>query len=100
MKRLINFVVIASALLCACDGSMRIRGEAPEDASCVLTLTDQTTGRVANSFTVSGQFSHGIFFPGTWRAPPVTLDAICSGKLVRTVPNPSLGEINLGQIGP
>lgn len=98
MKKRAIFVLIIPVLLCSCDGSMTIRGETPKSTSCVLTLTDQATGHVANTFTVSGRFSQGVFFPGTWHAPPMTLDAECGGKIVRTISNPSFGDVKLGQL--
>lgn len=89
-----------SVLLCACDGAMNIRGQTPPETSCLITLTDNVSGKVANTFNVSGSFREGVFFPGTSRAPPMTLKADCDGKTVKVVENPKLGEVNLGNLQP
>lgn len=93
-------VMCCSTLLCACDGAMNIRGETSPKTSCVITLTDKASGNVANAFKVSGSFREGVLFPGTWRAPPMTLKAECEGKTVKVVENPELGEIDLGNLEP
>lgn len=79
---------------------MNIRGETPPNISCVITLNDKATGKVANTFKVSGPFQERVFMPGAWRAPPMTLTAVCEGETVAVVENPQLGEVNLGNIKP
>ena len=79
---------------------MNIRGETPVATSCVLTLVDPASGRTTNTFSVSGPFSESVFFPGAWRAPPMTITAQCHGKVVRTVENPALGKVDLGKLEP
>ncbi len=79
---------------------MNIRGETPPETPCVIILTDKASGKVANTFNVSGPFRESVFFPGTWRAPPMTLKADCEGKTVKVVDNPNLGEVNLGNLNP
>lgn len=93
-------VLAGSALLCACDGGMNIRGETPPNIPCIITLTDTASGSVANTFTVSGPFREAVFFPGAWRAPQMTLRAECGGKTLMVVENPRLGEVNLGNLKP
>ena len=98
MGRNVAPILVTVAFLSACDGYMTIRGETPAQTSCELTLTDRQSVRVANTFTVSGNFSQGLFFPGTWRAPPMTLTALCGGTIAKTIENPSLGVVDLGKL--
>jgi hypothetical protein len=79
---------------------MNIRGEAPQDMLCIITLTDTASGKIANTLQVSGTFHERVFLPGTRQAPPMTLTAKCQGKIVAKVENPKLGEVNLGNIKP
>lgn len=97
--RAISFLATA-ILLCGCDGAMNIRGETPPNISCVITLNDKATSKVANTFQVSGLFQERVFLPGAWQAPPMTLTAVCGGKTVAVIDNPQIGEVNLGNIKP
>ena len=93
-------VLVCSGFLCACDGAMNIRGETSPNTQCIITLIDKASGNVASTFKVSGPFREGVFFPGTWRAPQMTLKAECEGKTVKLLENPHLGAIDLGYLEP
>jgi len=91
--------LLGSVALSGCDGHLRIRGETPDSEPCIVALIDSSSGRAANTFTVSGSFTENVFFPGAWRAPSMSVTAQCGGKLVKTVQNPSFPELNLGKLG-
>lgn len=91
-------VVAVALLISACDGTLRIRGEAPEAIPCVVRLIDGKTGEIANEMAVSGIFEKSVLFAGHWRAPEMTVTAECEGKTVLVVENPKFPELDLGNL--
>ncbi len=100
-----SILIAISLSMAGCDTAFRVRGIAPEQPGCSVTIIDESSGEEYESFNVKGEFIETIVVGGVF-IPSFTASASCGGRNVKSVKDIRLtnenydNPVELGNIAP